>query len=522
MPFVDRSLKCKEVFDYRKDTIKFADSYYYTLEIGSKIYAVMDRIDWSMESIVAFIDLYALQHPNCELKLHDILHFFDNFRVCFENELICQKLLNVFNAESHQSIVLGDVVTPWPQSASAYTILNDAYCKSHRYDSLSWHIIQYVRTTTERPISLYKCIKKYNPNSGDAKSSDSLPDYPTDTNTQEEVTQNMANNSKSKTSVKNLDQVSNSMSILEQALMEVIKKQSIPIIEKDIKNSCISMLQDFIAKEYGTIERKIVTVVNGEEHTTTGVLHEQFDTVLKFVENDEPVFLSGPAGSGKNYICQQIAEVLGLNFYFSNAVTQEYKLTGFTDAMGNYQPTQFYKAFTEGGLFMLDEIDASIPEVLVILNAAIANRYFDFPAPIGYRKAHPDFRVVAAGNTTGNGADYTYVGRNQLDGASLDRFAIVPIQYSSTIENTMAGNIELADFCREFRKASEKTGVQIITSYRAINRLAKMSQIMELPEALSTCLIKGLSTDDINIICKELSPSKYKTALQTLAVDSSS
>ena len=76
---------------------------------------------------------------------------------------------------------------------------------------------------------------------------------------------------------------------------------------------------------------------------------------------------------------------------------------------------------------MLDEMDASIPEVLVILNAAIANRYFDFPAPIGYVEANPNFRVIAAGNTTGHGADFEYVGRNQLDGASLDRFAVVKI-----------------------------------------------------------------------------------------------
>lgn len=69
---------------------------------------------------------------------------------------------------------------------------------------------------------------------------------------------------------------------------------------------------------------------------------------------------------------------MGLDFYFTNAVSQEYKLTGFIDANGKYQETQFYKAFTQGGLFFLDEMDASIPEVLVILNAAIANRYFDF------------------------------------------------------------------------------------------------------------------------------------------------
>lgn len=313
------------------------------------------------------------------------------------------------------------------------------------------------------------------------------------------------------------EQVTSSLGILEKALVEVIKNQSIPQIEKDIKGECEQILKDFIKSEYGTIERKIITVIDGEKRKLDGIVHEKFDTVLKFVANDEPVFLTGPAGSGKNFICKQVAKALDLNFYFTNAVTQEYKLTGFTDANGNYQPTQFYKAFTEGGVFMLDEMDASIPEVLVILNAAIANRYFDFPAPIGYVEAHPDFRVIAAGNTTGHGADYEYVGRNQLDAASLDRFAIVEIDYSVEIENGMAGDIELADFCREFRKASEKVGVQVIVSYRAISRLAKMVQLLSLEEALKTCLIKGLEKDDVNIICNELHESKYKEALRKIA-----
>ena len=311
--------------------------------------------------------------------------------------------------------------------------------------------------------------------------------------------------------------VASSLGILEQALMEVIKKQSVPQIEADIKGECKQMLQDFIKQEYGTIERKIVTVIDGKKTDVKGFVHEKFDTVLKFVANDEPVFLTGPSGSGKNYICKQVAEALGLDFYFTNAVTQEYKLTGFTDAMGNFQETQFYKAFTKGGVFMLDEMDASIPEVLVILNAAIANRYFDFPAPIGYVEAHPDFRVIAAGNTVGQGADYEYVGRNQLDGASLDRFAVVQIDYSVEIENGMACDIELADFCREFRNAAKKAGVQVIVSYRAINRLAKMTKLLELTEALQTCLVKGLEKDDINIICNELKDSKYKEALKKVA-----
>jgi hypothetical protein len=313
-------------------------------------------------------------------------------------------------------------------------------------------------------------------------------------------------------------QINYSMGILEKAVIELISKTQTERIESEIMGQVQDEVGNFIKSEYGTIERKIVTVVDGKRGEQKGIQHEKFETILKFVANNEPVFLTGPAGSGKNVICKQVAEALGLNFYFTNAVTQEYKLTGFTDAMGNYQETQFYKAFTQGGVFMLDEMDASIPEVLVILNAAIANRYFDFPAPIGYVEAHPDFRVVAAGNTTGQGANFEYVGRNQLDGASLDRFAIVKVDYSKAIEDAVsAGNAEIADFCRDFRKAAMKAGLNIIVSYRAIGRLAKMSQILDTEEALETCLLKGIEKDDINMIYENMkSNSVYRDALARL------
>lgn len=314
-------------------------------------------------------------------------------------------------------------------------------------------------------------------------------------------------------------QVNYSMGILEQAVVQLISKTQAERIEGEIMGAVEQKVHDFIKEEYGTIERKIVTVVDGKRVPMQGIQHEKFETVLKFVANDEPVFLTGPAGSGKNVLCKQVAEALNLNFYFTNAVTQEYKLTGFTDAMGNYQPTQFYKAFTEGGVFMLDEMDASIPEVLVILNAAIANRYFDFPAPIGYREAHPDFRVIAAGNTVGQGADYEYVGRNQLDAASLDRFATVKIGYSEAIEDSVAGGDKaLANFCRSFRRAAQHTGQKVIVSYRAIGRLAKMMQVLDIDEALETCLVKGMEKDDIQIILKEMHmDSKYTQALARIA-----
>lgn len=306
------------------------------------------------------------------------------------------------------------------------------------------------------------------------------------------------------------------LDFLGAAVVDILAKTKTDEIQKAILDSCEQKVRDFISKEYGVIERKVVTVIDGKKYKGEGVTHEKFDTIVKFVANNEPVFLTGPAGSGKNVLCQQVAEALGLNFYFSNAVTQEYKITGFTDAMGIFHESQFYKAFKNGGLFMLDEMDASIPEVLVILNAAIANRYFDFPAPIGYVEAHPDFRVIAAGNTFGLGANYEYVGRNQLDMASLDRFAVVRIDYDRNIEmNVAQGNTELVDFAEDVRKAAEKSGIRFLVSYRAIGRIAKLEGLLGLEETLKTCLLKSLEKDDISALLSNMTvENKYTKAVK--------
>jgi hypothetical protein len=312
--------------------------------------------------------------------------------------------------------------------------------------------------------------------------------------------------------------VASSLGILEQAVVKMVADMQADKIESAVMGSVEDKVRAFIKNEYGTIERKINTVIDGVPSKVEGVVHDKFDTVVKFVANNEPVMLVGPAGSGKNELCKQVADALGLDFYFTNAVTQEYKLTGFTDANGKFHETQFYKAFTEGGLFMLDEMDASIPEVLVILNAAIANGYFDFPAPIGFKKAHENFRVIAAGNTWGHGADYEYVGRNQLDGASLDRFAVIEIDYSKAIEDAVCmGNLEVVDFCRDFRKNAMKCGLNVIVSYRAMKRLAKMVQLLDIEEALDTCLVKGLEKDDLKVLIPKMNRNKYVDALEKIS-----
>lgn len=313
--------------------------------------------------------------------------------------------------------------------------------------------------------------------------------------------------------------VSDSMNILSTVVANMVAQMKSDEISMMVAGTLKEQIDQYILDTYGKIEKKVTLVSEFGKKELPGVQHSKFETVLKFVANDEPVYLAGPAGSGKNVICKQVAQALGLDFYFSNAVTQEYKLTGFTDANGNFHESQFYKAFTKGGLFMLDEMDASIPEVLIILNAAIANRYFDFPAPIGKVEANENFRVIAAGNTYGHGADSSYVGRNALDAASLDRFAMIEIDYDERIEmNVTEGNSELVRFCHDFRNAALQNGISITVSYRAMSRIAKMEKLLDKEEVLKTCLVKGMEKDDVNILKNSMSGTdSYTECLRKIA-----
>lgn len=164
--------------------------------------------------------------------------------------------------------------------------------------------------------------------------------------------------------------------------------------------------------------------------------HQIFDALRMAVAAKVNVFLVGPAGSGKTTVAKQVAHSLGLRFHFNGAIHSEYKLTGFRDAQGKVHRTAFREAFEHGGLYLFDEIDASQPAALLAFNAALANGMFDFPDR--NVQAHPNFRCIAAANTWGKGATMDYVGRNALDAATMDRFAMLEMRYDASLERRMA------------------------------------------------------------------------------------
>lgn len=245
------------------------------------------------------------------------------------------------------------------------------------------------------------------------------------------------------------------------------------------------------------------------------IRHEKYNQIKTCVELNIPVYLVGEAGTGKNYTLEQIAWDCGYDFYYTNSVQQEYKLTGFIDAGGEYHETEFYKAFKNGGIFFLDEIDASIPEVLVLLNAAIANKYFEFPN--GRIYAHDKFRVVAAGNTVGSGADELYTGRMVLDAATLDRFVIIEFSYDRHVEmHITKNNGDLVDFVEELRKQAKEQGIRATFSYRCLEMVTKLEPVMDLQEILKIAVFKGMTKEEVNMFYGFTTRNKYFEALLEL------
>lgn len=286
---------------------------------------------------------------------------------------------------------------------------------------------------------------------------------------------------------------------------EIYKKS-----EKEVKDA--SVVKD-VEQELPDLIPEIDEI---EEFREGPIKHEKFNSIKCCVENNVPVYLVGPAGSGKNYTLEQIAEELGMNFYFSNSVQQEYKLTGFVDAGGDYHDTEFYKACTDEKecIFFLDEMDASIPEVLVLLNAAIANGYFEFPN--GKVEFGDKVHFVAAGNTFGNGADEMYTGRLVLDQATLDRFAVIDFGYDLNVEMNLAkGNSELVTFIRALREKSQAVGIRATFSYRCITMVTKLEKVLPIEQVLTMAVLKGFDKDTVRTLRVD-GVTKYHRALEKL------
>jgi len=285
-----------------------------------------------------------------------------------------------------------------------------------------------------------------------------------------------------------------------------------PIIQEGIEKALKAMDLETMVKQ----NSKMITVKlpTGEEKPM-GQQHKQFESILKLVSLGENLMIKGEAGNGKSYTVEQVAKALGIPFHSMSVSNQTTKtdLLGFVDANGVYRFNGFISAFKDGGIFNMDEIDAGNANVLVVMNSALSNGFIE--APNGEMLyAHKDFRFTATANTVGRGATSKYVGRNKLDSATLDRFAVINYVLDEEIELMMCGGDKLFHKAiLAMRKEAEKNYEDFMISQRSSSRLYTLvTNGFSITEALEIAVFKGIDEDIVKALTKKFTNVGWATS----------
>jgi hypothetical protein len=241
---------------------------------------------------------------------------------------------------------------------------------------------------------------------------------------------------------------------------------------------------DRLAIEFANSRPQVtnITLSGGTRRMIENRTHFMLDKVLRVVDQGLSPWLTGGAGVGKTTIAEQVAKSLDLDYSPESFCSQSSKaeMKGYKTANGLYESTEFRKRFEEGGVYLLDEVDAANPNILLALNSALSNGIMAFPDKVIHK--HPKFVAIACANTYGNGATAEYVGRQVIDGSSVDRFVKLDIPVDENMEAGIVSDLSVDKgagsmwhgIVRAARSNVIDYGLKVIVSPRASYHGAKL------------------------------------------------
>ena len=273
-------------------------------------------------------------------------------------------------------------------------------------------------------------------------------------------------------------------------------------------------------KNRPTTSGTVINITIGDKkhtHQTERVLHPEFEWVMTLLANRRHVYLHGPAGSGKTEMAIECAKSLGLDFEYQNQVILRPDVQGFVDANGTYHDTPITRAASKGKLLICDEVDGWSPNALLCLNGLLSQGFIDIPN-YGRINAHPDFYVVACGNTNGLGATALFNSRNKLCESDRDRFKLVEINYDPAVEKSIVGaHTDILDFINDLRDICKETKITLTLGYRCIKDLTDFYDYPHTEKVVESCIFKGLKRDSVREILSRMTvQNKYFDAVKKL------
>lgn len=201
-----------------------------------------------------------------------------------------------------------------------------------------------------------------------------------------------------------------------------------------------------------------------EKESQGEIYHKKVKQIaIDVMEGDWP-YLWGPSGTGKSFMVKQVADLLGMTYLKAGKITEPYSILGYNDPQGRYRITPTFISALYGYLLSLDEFDNGNPDTQVVLNdiySELLNKMDhpeelcevmfgdDIPVDI-----NPNFRMIAAGNTSGEGENSVFSSRGKMDESIQERMTPIYIDYDNRVEEKILKEYPAwYKFFVDFRKA---------------------------------------------------------------------
>ena len=210
----------------------------------------------------------------------------------------------------------------------------------------------------------------------------------------------------------------------------------------------------------------------------TGVLfHREFPKLVQYnrARNVEglrmPIILTGPAGSAKSKGAEQLADKLGMRFGYIAGSQQLTKsdMLGYKSPNGDVIDSLLGDFYQNGGVFVLEEMDAINGNILLNINTAIVSNNGYFAGRMV--KRHKDFILIATANTYG-GSTEDYNARTKLDESTMSRFLRIEWLLDEILETGLLKDELLDKSIKLTRSAMREAGYTLsmrdVLSYKSL------------------------------------------------------
>lgn len=242
-------------------------------------------------------------------------------------------------------------------------------------------------------------------------------------------------------STTNHQEIPNVMGSVESAILSIVQ----PSIDSALKNLHVdsSAILETVKAELAKVQaaRPAVIEIKQENKETVAIegAHFLMERLIRLVSAGIPVYLWGPAGSGKTTAAMQAAHALSFASEIDTLDPSTFRsmVQGYCTPNGDPVHTSFTRCWSEGKVYIADECDNAPGHVQTLFNSALANGH----APLAWgnvERAKEGFGFVGTGNTPGR-PTREFPDRKPMSAAFADRLYFMHWPLDPAIECRAGG-----------------------------------------------------------------------------------